>query len=80
VFGVLQHVEQTVHGSASKKDKAIDLTVTGLATLGALDPAVLAHPKAQDVIGKMNDAIIEAANVIATIQAAAQPPNADVHP
>lgn len=71
--GVIQHVEQTIHGSASKKQKALDLTVAGLATLNAIDPAILAHAHAQEALAEMNDAIVKAANVIAKLQAAATP-------
>ncbi len=71
IFGIIQHVEDTVKApGVTKKAKAIDLTLTGLAVVNQVAAAnVTSHPKFVAAVGKVNDAIVEAANVAAAIAA-----------
>lgn len=64
IMGAVQHVQATVTASgADKKTKALDMVLTGLTTMNAIDPTVLAHPAFQDALGKVNDAVVFAGKV-----------------
>lgn len=60
--GFIQHVKDTIHGDGkSKKEKALELTQTGLAVLDQFAPAVRQDEEFQRLVGVANDAIYEAA-------------------
>jgi len=60
---IISSVEGTLHSGADKKAKALSITNTGLTVLDQLAPQVREDPKFQDALGKVNDAIVFAANL-----------------
>ena len=56
-------VEAAITGGAAKKDKAVAITVSGLKATGAFNDTLLHDPRMAEVLGKINDAIIQGANM-----------------
>lgn len=54
-------MKATAHSGATKKEKALAITNESLAVLDAVAPAVRQDPKFQELVGKANDALYEAA-------------------
>lgn len=68
--GIIAHVNETIHGGATKKEKALELTSTGLSVLDQFAPSVRQDPKFLEAVGKANDAIYFAAKLGAELAAA----------
>lgn len=69
LFQAAQTIQNTINAPGQdKKTKAIEMVTTGLQTVNQIDPSVLAHPAFQDALGKVNDAIVYAAQVGHAVQ------------
>lgn len=55
----------------AKKAAAIDLAVGVVQGIEAISPAVIAHPKVQDTLSILNDAIVAVHNAVAEAQGVA---------
>lgn len=55
-------IEDAITGSATKKQKALEIALAGLATTKEL-ATVSQNPKFIEAMGKVNDALIAAANI-----------------